>query len=80
MRQSRAALEQGPISPSTDTHNIFELFKNTETSSRWEKLMINDSLLPTSMEIPDLSDLKVDDADSCCNEKEKRMNFSLSLS
>ena len=38
-------------------------FEDTETPSRWEKLMINDDMLPTSMWTPD-SWTWVDDADS----------------
>ena len=65
--QSRAALRQGPISPSMDIHTTISLscFADTETPSRWEKLMINDGMLPTSLETPDQLNLKVDDVDSC---------------
>ena len=44
-----AALEQGPGSPSMHTTISVSCFADTETSSRWEKLMINDGMLPTSM-------------------------------
>ena len=39
-------------------------FADTETPSRWEKLMINNDILSTSMWTPDQLDLKVHDADS----------------
>ena len=49
-KQSRAPLGLGPVSPSTDTHNnTFELFYRHWNPSRWEKLTINDGMLPTSM-------------------------------
>ena len=35
-------------------------FADTEAALRWEKLMINDSMLPTSLETPGQLDLKVD--------------------
>ena len=38
-------------------------FADTETPSRWEKLMINNDILSTSMWTPDQLDLKVDDVD-----------------
>ena len=37
---------------------------DTETPSRWEKLMINNGMLSTGMQTPDQLDLKFDDADS----------------
>ena len=37
---------------------------DTETPPRWEKLMINSGMLPTSMQTPDQLDLKVEDVDS----------------
>ena len=37
---------------------------DTETPCRWEKLMINDGILPTSRKTPDQLDLKIEDADS----------------
>ena len=36
----------------------------TETPSRWEKLTLNGSVLPTSLQTPDQLDLKFADADS----------------
>ena len=49
-KQSRAALGQGLISPSVDTHNnVFELFCRYWNPSRWEQLMVNDGMMPTSM-------------------------------
>ena len=38
-------------------------FVETETTARWEKFMINDGMLPTSMKTPDQLDVKVDDVD-----------------
>ena len=35
-------------------------FADVEAASRWEKLMINDSMLPTSLETPGQLDLNVD--------------------
>ena len=37
---------------------------DTETPSRWEKLTINDGMLPPNTQTLDLSGLKVDNADS----------------
>ena len=39
-------------------------FAETEIPSGWKKLMINDGMLPTSMQTPDQLTLKVDDAES----------------
>ena len=39
-------------------------FADTETPSRWEKLTLNGSVLPTSLQTPDQLDLKFADADS----------------
>ena len=55
---------------------------DTETPPRWEKLMINSSMLPTSMQTPDQLDLKVDDADSLPHHQPIRgmsMNWSCPL-
>jgi len=46
------------------TQQPLAYFADTETASKWEKLMINDSMLPTSLETPEQLDLKVHDADS----------------
>lgn len=55
---------QGPVSPSVDTHNkSLRYFVETETTARWEKFMINDGMLPTSIKTPDQLDVKVDDID-----------------
>ena len=39
-------------------------FADTETPTRWEKLKVNDSRLPTSTETPEGWKQKVEDADS----------------
>ena len=39
-------------------------FADAETPSRWEKLTINNGILPTSMQTPDELDLKADNVDS----------------
>ena len=39
--QSRAALGQGPVSPSIHTTVSLSYFTNTEIPSRWEKLMVS---------------------------------------
>ena len=52
--------------PHQQIHTTISLsyFADTETPSRWEKLMINNDILSTSMWTPDQLDLKVHDADS----------------
>ena len=49
-KRSRVALGQGPISHQW-IHTTISLsyFADTETPSRWEKLVIKDGMLPTSM-------------------------------
>ena len=49
-KQSRAALDKVPF-PHQRIHTTISLsyFANTETPSRWEKLMIHDGMLPTSI-------------------------------
>ena len=61
-RNSSAELEQGPDSPSMDTHNnIFELFCRYWNPSRWEKLTVNDGMLPTkACRLQNSWDLKAD--------------------
>ena len=51
----------GPF-PHQCIHTIIFLsyFEDTETPSRWEKLMINDGMLLTSMQTPEQLDLKVE--------------------
>ena len=46
------------------TQQSLAYFADTETPPKWEKLAINDSMLPTSLETPEQSDLKAHDADS----------------
>ena len=52
--------------PHQQIHTTISLsyFADTETPSRWEKLTINDGMLPPNTQTPDLSGLKVDNADS----------------
>ena len=52
---------KGPF-PHQCIHTIIFLsyFEDTETPSRWEKLMINDGMLLTSMQTPEQLDLKVE--------------------
>ena len=49
-KQLRAALGQDPVSLSKDALIIsLSYFSDTVTPSRWEKLMINSSRMPTRM-------------------------------
>ena len=43
--------------------SIFEVFCRHWNPCRWQKLMINDGILPTSRQTPDQLDLKIEDAD-----------------
>ena len=52
-RSNSAALGQGHGSLSRDAHNVFELFCKYKTSTTWEELMVNYSMLSTSMETSD---------------------------
>ena len=69
MRPRRNSQEQPwceVLFPHQVIHTTISLsyFADTEAPSRWEKLTIHDGMLPTSTEIPDQLDLKVDEADS----------------
>ena len=48
-----AALGQGPGSPSINTAISLSCFEDTETLTRWEKLPVNDAMLPTNTYSPD---------------------------
>ena len=62
--------------PATDSHNILNCSVYTETHSRREKLTINDSMLPTSKQIPD--ELEVDDVDSYLFHQQLTRSMSMS--
>ena len=48
-----AALGQSPGSPSINTAISLSCFEDTETLTRWEKLPVNDTMLPTNTYRPD---------------------------
>ena len=48
-KQSRVALGQGPIYHQWIHTISLSYFADIETPSRWEKLVIKDGMLPTSM-------------------------------
>ena len=50
--------------PSHHTTVSLTYSADTETTSRWEKVVINDGMLPTGIQTPDQLDLKTDDAHS----------------
>ena len=67
IREKQEQPRDNVLFPHQRIHTTISLsyFADTETPSRWEKLMINDGMLPTSLETPDQLNLKVDDVDSC---------------
>ena len=62
VKSSRGARSRFPIHgcPTVSVSH----FTGTVTSARWEKLMTDGGILPTSMQTPDQLDLKFDDTDS----------------
>ena len=68
MRPERNSQEQPwtkVLFPHQWIHTTISLsyFVETETTARWEKFMINDGMLHTSMKTPDQLDVKADDVD-----------------
>ena len=57
-RNSEGQLWDKVLFPHQGVHTTISLsyFADTETPSRWEKLIINDGILPTSMQTPDKLD------------------------
>ena len=78
-KESRAALDQGLVSPEIHTISL-SYFADMETPSRWGKLTVNGGMLPTSMQALDQLDLKVDDADSCLPHHQPIRRMSMSWS
>ena len=65
-RKSKEQLWDKVLVPHQSIHTAISLsyFTDTESPSRWDKLMANDGMLPTNIKTPDQLDLKADDADS----------------
>ena len=53
IKKNSAALVKGPGFPSINTAISLSCFEDTETLTRWEKLPVNDTMLPTSTYSPD---------------------------
>ena len=48
IKKNSAALVKGPGFPSINTAISLSCFEDTETLTRWEKLPVNDTMLPTA--------------------------------
>ena len=80
-RNNSAAFVQGLGSPSRDTHNnIFQLFGDTETPSRWEKLRLTMVCCPQACRPQTSWNLKVDVADSYLPHHQPIRRMSMSWS
>ena len=81
-RKSKEQLWDKVLVPHQSIHTAISLsyFTDTESPSRWDKLMANDGMLPTNIKTPDQLDLKADDADSYLPHHQliKRMSTSWS--
>ena len=81
MRQGRNKQQEQPRGKAHQRiHTTISLsyFADTEMPSKWKKVMINNDMLPTSMQTPDQLELKANDADSNLPHHQpiKRMSMS----